>query len=59
MQSGKYAAVTYDFWNTLVAETTDSLDRRRALWTQILFENGFEVTIICLSNEKIVDTTTT
>ena len=44
MQSGKYAAVTYDFWNTLVAETTDSLDRRRALWTEILFENGFEVT---------------
>ena len=44
MQSGKYAAVTYDFWNTLVAETTDSLDRRRALWTKILFENGFEVT---------------
>ena len=43
MQSGKYAAVTYDFWNTLVAETTDSLDRRRALWTEILFENGFEV----------------
>ena len=44
MQSGKYAAVTYDFWNTLVAETTDSLDRRRALWTKVLFENGFEVT---------------
>ena len=44
MQSGKYAEVTYDFWNTLVAETTDSLDRRRALWTEILFENGFEVT---------------
>ena len=44
MQTGKYQAVTYDFWNTLIAETTNSLDRRRALWTKILFENNIEIT---------------
>ena len=44
MQTGKYQAVTYDFWNTLIAETTNSLDRRRALWTEILFENNIEIT---------------
>ncbi|MBT95380.1 MAG: hypothetical protein CL431_05375 [Acidimicrobiaceae bacterium] len=43
MQTTNYQAVTYDFWNTLIAETTNSLDRRRALWTEILFENNIEV----------------
>ena len=42
--TGNYQAVTYDYWNTLIAETTNSLDRRRALWTEILFENDIEVT---------------
>ena len=48
--TGNYQAVTYDYWNTLIAETTNSLDRRRALWTEILFENGIEVTQQQLDN---------
>ena len=36
-------AATYDFWNTLVAETTGSLDRRRVLWTDVLLNNGYDI----------------
>jgi FMN phosphatase YigB (HAD superfamily) len=43
MQTSNYQAVTYDFWNTLIAETTNSIDRRRALWTEIFFANNIEV----------------
>ena len=43
MSKNHYQAATYDYWNTLIAETTDSLDRRRVLWTEILLENGYEI----------------
>ena len=44
MDTRNYQAVTYDYWNTIMAETTNSLDRRRVLWTEILYANGIEVT---------------
>ena len=36
-------AVTYDYWNTLIGETTDSLTLRKNLWTEILLDAGYEV----------------
>mgnify|MGYP001825320700 CR=1 FL=1 len=39
-----YRAVTFDFWNTLVPETSESLDRRRVLWTEVLVDEGHEPT---------------
>jgi len=39
----QFQAATYDFWNTLVAETTTSIDRRRVLWTEVLLKNGYEI----------------
>ena len=36
-------AVTYDYWNTIIAETTASLTRRKALWTEVLLDAGHEV----------------
>jgi len=36
-------AVTYDYWNTLIGETTDSLTRRKTLWTEVLLDAGYEV----------------
>lgn len=36
----QYRAVTFDFWNTLVPETSESLDRRRVLWTELLADAG-------------------
>ena len=33
-------AVTYDYWNTIIAETTASLTRRKALWTEVLLDGG-------------------
>ena len=43
MSTSKFQAATYDFWNTLVAETTGSLDRRRVLWTDVLLNNGYDI----------------
>ena len=37
-------AVTYDYWNTIIAETTASLTRRKALWTEVLLDGGHEAT---------------
>tara|TARA_B100000953_G_scaffold280186_1_gene256812 strand:+ start:2200 stop:2940 length:741 start_codon:yes stop_codon:yes gene_type:complete len=36
-------AITYDYWNTLIGETTDSLTRRKTLWTEVLLDAGYEV----------------
>lgn len=33
-------AITFDYWNTLVPETTEPFERRRAMWTEILAEAG-------------------
>ena len=43
MTDMKFQAATYDFWNTLISETTTSIDRRRVLWTKVLLENGYEI----------------
>lgn len=39
-----YRAVTFDFWNTLVAETDEPVTTRRRLWAEILADAGREVT---------------
>ncbi|MDG2301101.1 MAG: HAD family hydrolase [Acidimicrobiales bacterium] len=36
-------AVTYDYWNTLIGETTASITRRKNLWTEVLLDAGYEV----------------
>ena len=46
----KFEAITFDFWNTLVLETTEALDRRKALWAELLAEEGFDV-----SSERLND----
>jgi len=38
-----FQAITYDYWNTLIKETTDSLNRRKSLWTELLLDAGYEV----------------
>ncbi len=35
-------AVTFDYWNTLIAETSEPFERRRTMWTEILAEAGHE-----------------
>ena len=39
----RYRAVTFDFWNTLVVETTQPVETRRRLWTEILADAGHDV----------------
>lgn len=38
-----YDAVTFDFWNTLILETGEVLEVRRALWSEALGSAGFAV----------------
>lgn len=40
----RYRAVTFDYWNTLIAETEAPIELRRALWAERLAEAGHEVT---------------
>ena len=39
-----YRAVTFDFWNTLVVETTQPVETRRQLWLETLADAGHELT---------------
>lgn len=39
-----YEAVTFDFWNTLIPETTETRNRRRENWARLLLDAGFGVT---------------
>ncbi len=38
-----YRAVTFDFWNTLVVETTEPVETRRRLWVEVLAGAGHDV----------------
>jgi putative hydrolase of the HAD superfamily len=42
-------AVTFDYWNTLIAETSEPFERRQTMWTEILLDAGQEV-----SEEQLV-----
>lgn len=39
-----YRAITFDFWNTLVVETTQPVETRQQLWLETLADAGHEVT---------------
>ena len=39
-----YRAVTFDFWNTLVVETTEPVETRQRLWIETLADAGHELT---------------
>lgn len=39
-----YRAVTFDFWNTLVVETTQPVETRQRLWLESLADAGHDVT---------------
>lgn len=43
MADRDFDAVTFDFWNTLVVETTAPVELRRTLWQQRLAEAGHDV----------------
>jgi FMN phosphatase YigB (HAD superfamily) len=37
-----FEAITFDYWNTLIAETTEPFERRRTMWTELLLDAGHE-----------------